>query len=230
MAWFGWIWVRLTLETWCRPTFPAQSIATLESGPSSGQTTPEPCISSACRSSPCGQSLGCQWMLGKQETKCNALPCLNSTYRRDSSFASRPFRTTSTTTAWGRCRARRRAVLGWWPSANGCSAPSSKWHRWRFSPQKQPLNFILYEWTPRLSVSTLWFSNNGFKNKTIWSKQVGEHIGTVHSLSSLVKDVQRPERAKNEAFLLHIFLMTPWAIWLSVSLHYFLKTKSFFFN
>ena len=52
----------------------------------------------------------------------------------------------------------------------------------------------------------------GLTNKTLRSKQVGEHIGTVHSLSSLVQDVQRPERANSEAFLLHIFLMTPWAI------------------
>lgn len=32
----------------------------------------------------------------------------------------------------------------------------------------------------------------GLKNKTLRSKQVGEHTGTVHSLSSLVHDVQRP--------------------------------------
>lgn len=53
-------------------------------------------------------------------------------------------------------------------------------------------------------MSTLWFSNNGFQNKTIRSKQVGEHTGTVHSLSSLVKRRAKAGEGHNDAFLLHI--------------------------
>lgn len=228
-ALFGWIWARWALRTWHRPTpsalRPPQIWELAFFRPDSSRAT--------CKFF-CLQKKSRPALPGLTGTRAGKklnyrLALSYSTYLRDSSFASRPFRTTWTTTASGRCRAPPRAVPAWRPCASGCSAPSSKWPRWRSSPQKQPLNFILYERTPRLSVSTLWFSNNGFQNKTIRSKQVGEHIGTVHSLSSLVKDVQRPERAKMKLSC-YTFLMTPWAIRLSVSLHYFLKTKSFFFN
>lgn len=59
--------------------------------------------------------------------------------------------------------------------------------------------------------STLWLSNNGYKNKQFDPGRLG-NTGTVQSLSSLVSRRARPDRAANEAFLLHVFLMTPWAI------------------